>query len=741
MPGRRRRALLECGHNMTKTSLRLTAELSRSPLDARRGVVRLHPTVMHALGMRPWDPVVVRGSRPTGGLAALAPPDTDPGTVLLDHLTCTNARASFGDEVVVGPAAVRPAEMISIAGGPDESMDPALLRMALLGKVLFKGDRTSLLPQDFTGRGEGQGSMHDVLTGLAATFGTSWQTIEFEIGDTHPAGLVSVTMETVVAFAGSQTQSSATPWADHGPPRTSDLPGLEEQARSLRELLELGFSRRELLKRLGGSPRLGVLITGPPGSGKSALVEAICAALKLRLVRLWGPAITRLEPNAGAREIDSVLGQATQGPPTVVLIEDVEAIVPATDAGPLASVLLENINESLADESASVIATSSHPERLAPELLRPGLLEHEIEIPLPRRQQRRAILDIHTRRMPLAPDVSLDKVAARTPGFVVADLLALCREASLRAAQRFSDESSTRSATPAVSADDFEAALQAVRPSALEGGAVDVAHIRLDEVGDMEETKKQLEEAVIWPLRYPDTFQRLGVEPPSGVLLYGPPGCGKTFLVKALAHAGESSFLAIKGAELLSKWVGESERGVRELFRRARSAAPTLIFFDEIDALTPARGQNSDGGTTDRIVAQLLTELDGIEDLKDVFVVGATNRPDIVDPALLRPGRLERLVYVPPPDEEARVAILAAACRKMPLDDDIDLGSIAETCHGYSAADLDALARTAAMVAMRDDMKSLVVNNDHFERAREEIRPSLRSQDIAELERFAAGRR
>ncbi|MFN2521836.1 MAG: AAA family ATPase, partial [Mycobacteriales bacterium] len=323
-------------------------------------------------------------------------------------------------------------------------------------------------------------------------------------------------------------------------------------------------------------------------------------------------------------------------------------------------------------------------------------------------------------------------VAGRTPGFVAADLLALVKEAGLRAAARQRD-----AASPTVARTDFDAALQVVRPTALGGETLDISPLTLDEVGDMVEVKAAVTEAVLWPLQYPDTFARLGVAAPRGLLLYGPPGCGKTFLVKAIAGSGQCNVLSVKGAELLSKWVGESERAVRELFRRAREAAPTLVFLDEVDALAPVRGQSTDGGTTDRIVAALLTELDGVESLRDVVVVGATNRPDLVDPALLRPGRLERLVFVPPPDADARVQILRAASRDVPLDASVDVAALGVRTEGFSAADCSALVREAALTAMRESMAAATVTAAHVEAALATVRPSLDPVQVAALQAYA----
>ena len=384
---------------------------------------------------------------------------------------------------------------------------------------------------------------------------------------------------------------------------------------------------------------------------------------------------------------------------------------------------------------AAVVCTTSRPEAVDPSLRAPDLLSLELAVPLPDTALRREQLTVLTRRMPLAEDVRLDEVAARTPGFVAADLAALAREAGVRAALR-----QRTAESPLVAMADFTAALEVVRPTSMSSSTLRLATVTLDDVGDMAEVKETLTESVLWPLTYPDTFARLGVQPPRGVLLYGPPGCGKTFLVTALAGTGRANVLSVKGAELLSKWVGESERAVRELFRRARDAAPTLIFLDEMDALAPTRGQATDGGTTDRVVAALLTELDGVETLRNVIVVGATNRPDLVDPALLRPGRLERLVYVPPPDAAGRADILRAVAKSVPLAPDVDLASVAESLDGFSAADCAALIREAALAAMRESLAAATVTAAHVAVARKRVRPSLDPTQVAWLAAYAAGR-
>ncbi|WP_344387007.1 AAA family ATPase, partial [Asanoa iriomotensis] len=521
---------------------------------------------------------------------------------------------------------------------------------------------------------------------------------------------------------------------DPNAPNVDDLPGLRSQAHQLTELLDLGFHHRDVLSRLATSVSLGVLVTGPAGSGKSDLVRAVAAAVGARLLTVWAPEIAALTNDAAAARLRAVAAERSVAPPTVVLITDVDALAPRENPGPLATVFRQLLGELVAGGSA-VVCTSSRPEEIDPALRAPDLLSLEIAVPLPDQAMRREQLAVFTRATPLAEDVQLDDVAARTPGFVAADLAALVREAGVRAALR-----QREAEAPVVAAADFAAALEVVRPTSMASSTLELSGLTLDDVGDLVAVKEVLTESVLWPLTYPDTFARLGVRPPRGVLLYGPPGCGKTYLVTALAGSGKANVLSVKGAELLSKWVGESERAVRELFRRAREAAPTLIFLDEVDALAPLRGQSTDGGTTDRVVAALLTELDGIETLRDVVVIGATNRPDLVDPALLRPGRLERLVFVPPPDAAARTEILKAASRGVPLDPEVDLTVLGRELDRFSAADCAALIREAALAAMRESLEATSVTAKHVTAARQRVRPSLDPMQVARLEAYAQSR-
>lgn len=724
-------------------TLTLTASLRPAALDARRGVVRLHPEVLSALGLRAGDPIALTGRRESAGIAAVAEASASRALLYADDLLLGNLGLRDGGQVTVSAAPLRAAASVTLAGPPEivAVVSPEMLRLALLGKVVTVGDNVSLLPQDVSLTSLDPGVFEAARRSLSNTVGYGWTSTLLSVVAASPDPGALVTMDTAVGWRhghathapGSVVASSETAVAG---PTLADLPGLKAQAEQLIELLDLGFHHGEVLAKLGTSVSLGVLVTGPAGSGKSALVQAVAANVEARVVPLWAPELAALTNNDAATRLRQAAGEVRKPGPAILLVSDVEALAPRDQPGPLSTVFRQLIGELIRDGEA-VVCTTSRPESVDPAMHSPGLLAHQIAVPLPDAAMRREQLTVLTRGMPLDDDVRLDDVAARTPGFVAADLGALSREAGVRAALRHRRHQSDPDAPARVLMADFDAALEVVRATSMAESSLELAKVTLDDVGDMADVKQTLTESVLWPLSYPDAFSRLGVEPPRGVLLYGPPGCGKTYLVKAIAGTGKANVLSVKGAELLSKWVGESERAVRELFRRAREAAPTLVFLDEVDALAPTRGQATDGGTTDRVVAALLTELDGVESLRNVVVIGATNRPDLVDPALLRPSRLERLVFVPPPDAAARAEILRAASKSVPLAADVDLPALAESLDRFSAADCTALIRESALAAMRESLEATVVTAAHVALARERVRPSLDPDQVAWLAAYA----
>ncbi|HEY3754502.1 MAG TPA: AAA family ATPase [Pseudonocardiaceae bacterium] len=742
---------------MSAPQITLTARLSPSALDTRRGVVRLHPEVLDALGLRAWDAVRLTGARVSSALAAAGDRAAAPGVVLVDDVTMSNVGITEGSELVVAPVEVAAARTVTVSGSrlARALLSPEMVRLALIGKVITTGDAVSLLPQDLA---PAPGA--DVTAArrmLSTAIGMTWTTELITVSATEPAGVVAVRPATVLGWRDATTPAPEADRpepaaADEAPvdlpapepvsvPPVTDLVGADEAVRRLTEWFELAFRRPELLQRLGSSGRLGAVVSGPEGVGKTTLVRAVTNSVGATLVELAAPGVSALEANAAAARVraavDSAISATKAGTPAVLLLTDVDMLLPASNPQPVSTIVLDTLRAAVRTPLLALVCTTSHAGSVDHRLRDPELVDRELTLPAPDARVRTELLRILLRRVPSESDVDLGAVAERTPGFVVADLGALCREAAVRAAirQRDADE-------PKIGQQDLLGALETVRPVSMStSDVVMTGGLTLDDVGDMAEVKQSLTETVLWPLQYPDSFDRLGIEPPRGVLLYGPPGCGKTFIVRALAGSGRLNVLSVKGAELMDKWVGESERAVRELFARARQAAPTLVFLDEVDALAPRRGQSSDSGVADRVVAALLTEMDGVQPVRDVVVLGATNRPELVDPALLRPGRLERVVYVPPPDTDARAAILRSTARNTPLADDVDLAEVAAGLDGYSGADCAAVLREAALTAMRESLDASQVTSAHLAAARAAVRPSLDPVQLAEIAGFADNRR
>ncbi|MFC4947487.1 AAA family ATPase [Pseudonocardia sp. GCM10023141] len=737
-------------------TITLVARLAASAADSRRGVVRLHPEVIDALGLRSWDAVTLTGARVTTAL--VAPGEHPPGQATLDDVTLSNAGLSDGSSVVITPADVAPARHVRVTGSrlARAMLSPETVRLALLGKVVTGGDAVSLLPQDVE---PAPGSNAPAAKQqVSVALGGAWTTELLTVSLVEPAGAVAVRPSTVVGWEGGATTGNDAATVTVAAPAAAavprvpfaaavvsaepvvaidDLVGNADSARRLVEWLDLAFGRPELLARLGGSAHLGVLLAGPEGVGKLTLARSAAAAVEANCVELVAPGIAAIEPAAAAQRVHDAIGAARTaalgGTRTLLVVTDIEALLPAATPTPLGTLVLDALRAALATPAFGLVATTAEPESVDPRLRAPDLIDRELGLALPDLRIRTELLRRLLTTVPLADGVDLKAVAERAPGFVVADLVAVRREAAVQAALRHHGDGD-----PRIAQQDLLDAVGSVRPISMSSSdTLQTGGLTLDDVGDMVEVKQALTEAVLWPLQYPDSFARLGVAAPRGVLVYGPPGCGKTFLLRALAGSGQLNVISVKGAELLDKYVGESERAVRELFRKASDAAPSLIFLDEVDALAPRRGQSSDSGVADRVVAALLTELDGAQPLRDVIVVGATNRPELIDPALLRPGRLERLVYVPPPDAAARAEILRAAGRNTPLADDVDLDALGAELEGYSAADCAAVLREAALTAMRESLDAACVTGAHIAAARAAVPASLDPEQLAQLQAYA----
>ena len=521
---------------------------------------------------------------------------------------------------------------------------------------------------------------------------------------------------------------------------------LEEVKARIREIVELPMRHPELFKHLGIEPPKGILLYGPPGCGKTLLAKALANEIGAYFIPINGPEIMSKFYGESEQRLREIFEEAEKNAPAIIFIDEIDAIAPKREevVGEVEKrvvaqllTLMDGLKER---GKIIVIGATNRVDAVDPALRRPGRFDREIEIPPPDKRARLEILKVHTRNVPLSEDVKLEEIAEITHGFTGADLAALVKEAAISALRRFLKEEKVDLNKPIppeklkklkVTKADFMDALRLVHPTLMREVLVEVPEVRWEDIGGLENVKQQLKEAVEWPMKSPEVFEKMGIRPPKGILLYGPPGCGKTLLAKAVATESGANFIAVKGPEILSKWVGESEKAIREIFRRARQVAPAVVFFDEIDSIAPARGFRHDSGVTDRIVNQLLAEMDGIQTLKNVVVIGATNRADIIDPALLRPGRFDRIIYVPPPDKKSRLEILKVHTRKVPLAEDVDLERLATLTEGYSGADLEALVREAVILALREEFKPRPVSMKYFMEALKIVKPSL-TRDVME---------
>jgi len=705
-----------------------------SQSDVGRSVARIDPACMQKLDLLDGDIIEIEGKKLTAALVASSQSDIGLGIVRIDGYMRKNAGTSIGEEVTVRRAEVKEAQKVVLAPVEQQILIRGDVTQAFAGRVLSKGDIiVSGVRQQQTMRG---GLFDEFFREMPEV--SPLGEIKLAVVSTKPVGIVKVGPMTDVEVQQQPVDVSKLEGVKTFVDVTyEDIGGLKEEVKKVREMIEIPLKRPELFERLGISPPKGVLMHGPPGTGKTLLAKAVANESDAHFIAINGPEIMSKYVGGSEERLRELFEEAEENAPSIIFIDEIDAISPKREevSGEVerrtVAQLLTLMDGLKTRGQVVVIGATNRVDALDPAIRRPGRFDREIEIGVPDKDGRNEVLQIHTRGMPLDEKVDLDEIADVTHGFVGADLESLCKEAAMRVLRRILPDIKAEEEIPKetlqkmiVKKSDFKEALKEIQPSALREVLVQVPNVTWEDIGGLENTKQELQEAVEWPLKYPENFEKFGVRPPKGVLIYGPPGTGKTLLAKAVANESDANFIAIKGPELLSKWVGESEKGVREVFRKARQTAPTVIFFDEIDSIASTRsGADSDSGVTKRVVNQLLTEIDGMEELQDVSVIAATNRVDIIDPALVRPGRFDRHIKVDEPDEAARIAIYKVHTKDMPLAEDVDIERLAKMSAGYVGADIEAICREAVMLTLRENLNAENVSMKSFKEAMKKVKP------------------
>ena len=723
---------------MTNVMSYVTVRVAEAlPRDVGRGIASIDPRIAEDMGWSSGDVIEITGKKKTHAkLWPANPEDHGRGMIRIDGYIRNSVGVGIDDKVRIQKVDVKavkkvvlvPTVPLNITGGED------YLVQLLEGRVISRGDT---IPINVMGTRIGL-----VVTAITPSTG---------------AAIVTGSSQIVISSESEKQMSSAVPQISY-----EDIGGLTNEIQKIREMIELPMKHPELFERLGVEAPKGVLLHGPPGTGKTLLVKAVANETNANFYSIGGPEIMSKFHGESEERLREIFKTAQENAPSIIFIDEIDSIAPKREEVTgevekrVVSQLLNLMDGLESRGKIVVIGATNRPNALDAALRRPGRFDREIEIGIPDRPGRLQILQIHTRGMPLSEGVKLENISERTHGFVGSDLGALCKEAAMKALRKIIPDLDLEQAhIPAeilnkiiVTDKEFNEALREVHPSAMREVLVEVPDIKWEDIGGLDVVKKTLREAVDWPLRFREIFVHADAKPPKGILLYGPPGTGKTLVAKAVANESQANFISIKGPELLSKWVGESEKGIREVFRKARQASPCIIFFDELDSIAPVRGSGlSDSNVTERVISQLLTELDGLEELKDVIAIGATNRPDIVDPALLRPGRFDKFLNVPTPDLDSRKAIFAVHTKKKPLGEDVNLDQLAELTDGKTGADIAGLCASAALLAITDHLeqykndedakaktKELKISMRHFEKALEEVNIVTQKKQTGYLE-------
>jgi len=699
------------------------------PNDSGRGIARLDPDTLLHLKLSPGDIIEIEGGDTTAAKVWRADrQDWNTDTVRIDGFTRQNADVGIGERVEIRKAEAKKANQLVLAP-PEEA------------SVQFGSDAAGMVKRQILKRPVVERDIVPVMSSTNHPFMRSpGQAIPLIAVETDPDGVCLITEDTEVELreepiSGFEKTGGGITYEDIG--------GLQNEIQRVREMVELPMKHPQIFKKLGIEPPQGVLLHGPPGTGKTLLAKAVANETSASFFSIAGPEIISKYYGESEQQLREIFEDAADEAPSIIFIDELDSIAPKREdvtgevERRVVAQLLTMMDGLEARGQVIVIAATNRVDSVDPALRRPGRFDREIEIGVPDERGREEILQIHTRGMPLSDDVNLGHLASETHGFVGADIESLTKESAMKALRRYLPEIDLdeEDIPPSlidrmiVKRKDFRGALNEVEPSAMREVLVELPKMSWGDVGGLEDAKEQIQESIEWPLNDPGKFERMGIDPPSGVLLYGPPGTGKTLMAKAVANETNANFISVRGPQLLSKWVGESEKAIRETFRKARQVSPTVIFFDELDSLAPSRGRDVGSNVSERVVNQLLTELDGLEEMENVMVIGATNRPDMIDPALIRSGRFDRLVMVGEPGTEGREEILKIHTKNTPLAADVSLRELAEITDGFVGSDLESIAREAAIEALREDDDAEVVEMRHFRKAMESVRPTI-TEDV-----------